>query len=221
MRDPQAERRPHGFITALTTSALISLDAGDAEQGERAARRALEYAAESGLTDNQVSGLAYVAVGRSLAAARRAKPAAAQMERALQMLRGGTVPARHAYALLSAAPVLQACGDHAGALKLIDEAEQLLASFEDAGMLTALLADVQRRIALARPRRGEPDSTAVTEAELEVLRLLRSPGSQRAIARELSVSINTVKTHTSSIYRKLDVSSRDDAVTRAIDLGLI
>jgi LuxR family maltose regulon positive regulatory protein len=53
------------------------------------------------------------------------------------------------------------------------------------------------------------------------VRQLRTPRSQRAIADELSVSINTVKTHTSSIYRKLDVSSRDDAVTRAIERGLI
>jgi LuxR family maltose regulon positive regulatory protein len=69
--------------------------------------------------------------------------------------------------------------------------------------------------------RAALDSAALTEAELEVVRQLRSPRSQRAIADELSVSINTVKTHTSSIYRKLGVSSRDDAVTRAIDLGLI
>jgi LuxR family maltose regulon positive regulatory protein len=220
MRDPQAERRPYGFIIALTTSALIALDEGDADQGERAARRALDYAETAGLAENQVSGLAHVALGRSLATARRHKPAAAQMERGLELVRGGAVPAWHAYALLWAAPVAQACGDHAGALALIDEAEQLLASFEDAGTLTTLLGDVQRRISLARPRRREPDSTALTEAELEVLRLLRSPRSQRAIADELSVSINTVKTHTSSIYRKLGVSSRDDAVTRAIDLGL-
>jgi LuxR family maltose regulon positive regulatory protein len=221
MRDPEAERRPYGFITALTTSALIALDEGDADQGERAAQRALEYAAGAGLVDNQVSGLAHVAVGRSLATARRVKPAAAQMQRALELLRGGTVPAWHAYALLWAAPVLQACGDHAGALTLLDEAEQLLASFEDAGTLTTLLGDVQRRIALARPRRRETDSKSLTEAQLEVLRQLRSPRSQRAIADELSISINTVKTHTSSIYRKLGVSSRDDAVTQAIDLGLI
>jgi LuxR family maltose regulon positive regulatory protein len=71
------------------------------------------------------------------------------------------------------------------------------------------------------PRRREPESTALTSAELDVLRLLRSPRSQRAIAGELSVSINTVKTHTSSIYRKLGVGSRDDAVTRAIDLSLL
>jgi LuxR family transcriptional regulator, maltose regulon positive regulatory protein len=221
MRDPQAERRPYGFITALTASALIALDEGDTDPAERAAQRALEYAARSGLAENQVSGLAHVAVGRSLAIARRFKPAAEQMQRSLELLRGGTVPASHAYALLWAAPILQACGDHAGALRLLDEAEQLLASFEDAGTLSALLEDVQRRVSLGRPRRQEADSAALTEAELEVVRQLRSPRSQRAIADELSVSINTVKTHTSSIYRKLGVSSRDDAVTRAIDLGLI
>lgn len=221
MRDPQAERRPHGFITALTTSALIALDEGDADQGERAAQRALEYAATAGLAENQVSGLAHIALGRSLATALRAKPAAAQMQRGLDLLRGGVVPAWHAYALLWAAPVLQACGDRAGALGLIDEAEQLLSSFEDAGTLTALLGDVRRRISLARPRRLEPDSAALTEAELAVLRLLRSPRSQREIADELSISINTVKTHSSSIYRKLGVSSRGDAVTRAIDLNLL
>jgi LuxR family maltose regulon positive regulatory protein len=221
MRDPQAERRPYGFITALTTSALIALDEGDGDQGERAAQRALDYAARSGLAENQVAGLAHVAVGRSLAIARRFKPAADQVQRSLELLRGGTVPAWHAYALLWAAPVVQACGDHAGALRLLDEAEQLLASFEDAGTLTALLEAVQRRISLARPRRREAAPTDLTEAELEVLRQLRSPKSQRAIAEELSVSINTVKTHTSSIYRKLGVSSRDDAVTRGTREGLV
>jgi LuxR family transcriptional regulator, maltose regulon positive regulatory protein len=221
MRDPQAERRPYGFITALTTSALIALDEGDADKGERAAQRALEYATKAGLAENQVSGLAHIAVGRALATARRITPAVEQMQRGLALLRGGAVPARYAYALLSAAPVAQARGDHAGALIMIDEAEGLIAAFEDAGTLATLLDDVQRRISLARARRREPDAATLTEAELAVLRLLRSPRSQRAIAEELSISINTVKTHTSSIYRKLGVSSRDDAVTRAIDLSLV
>lgn len=50
---------------------------------------------------------------------------------------------------------------------------------------------------------------------------MRGPDSQRAIAQALSVSMNTVKTHRASIYRKLNVSCRQDAVARAIDLGLI
>ena len=221
MRDPLAERRPYGFITALTTSALISLDEGDAGLGERTARQALEYAAAAGLTDNQVAGLAHAALGRALMAAGRLASARTELEHAVTRLRGGVTPARHAYALLCAAPVIQAGGDLPGALALVDEAERLLASFEDAGILTALLRDVQRRLSLARRRRREPDPTALTEAELAVLRLLPTPRSQRQIADELSISINTVKTHISSIYRKLGVRSRDAAVARAGGLSLL
>lgn len=137
------------------------------------------------------------------------------------MLRGGVLPAWYAYALLCTAPVMQATGDLAGALGLVEQAEEQLASFEDAGTLTALLHNVQRRLALARRRRRAPDSAALTEAELAVLRVLRSPKSQRAVAEELSISINTVKTHTSAIYRKLAVSSRGDAVARATELNLL
>ena len=161
-----------------------------------------------------------MALGRALTVAGRLESARAQLDRGLRLLRGGVVPAWHAYALLWAAPVTQANGDHSGALALLQEAEGLLASFDDAGTLSALLHDVQRRISLARRRRREPDATALTETELAVLRLLRSPKSQRAIAEDLSLSINTVKTHTTAIYRKLAVSCRDDAVARATELSL-
>jgi LuxR family maltose regulon positive regulatory protein len=222
MRDPQAQRRPYGFITALTTAALIALDEGDAEKGQHTAARAVEYATAAGLAENQVSGLAHVALGRALLAAGRLESARTRLEHGLGLLRGGLVPAWHAYALLWAAPAAQAGGDLARALALVEEAESLLASFEDAGTLTALLHDVQRRLSLGRRRRREPDSSTLTETEFAVLRLLSgSPKSQREIAQELSLSINTIKTHTSGIYRKLGVSSRDDAVARATELNLL
>ena len=47
-----------------------------------------------------------------------------------------------------------------------------------------------------------------------MLRLFDGDGSLRKIANELYVSLNTVKTHTQSIYRKLGVSDRKDAVAR-------
>jgi LuxR family maltose regulon positive regulatory protein len=53
-----------------------------------------------------------------------------------------------------------------------------------------------------------------------VLRLLRSDLSGPDIARELVVSLNTVRTHTKSIYMKLGVNSRRAAVRRATELGL-
>jgi LuxR family transcriptional regulator, maltose regulon positive regulatory protein len=56
--------------------------------------------------------------------------------------------------------------------------------------------------------------------ELEVLRLLGSELDGPAIARELFVSLNTVRTHTKNIYAKLGVNNRRAAVRRAADLGL-
>ena len=54
-----------------------------------------------------------------------------------------------------------------------------------------------------------------------MLRLLASDLDGPAIARELVVSLNTVRTHTKSIYAKLGVNSRRAAVSRAADLGLL
>ncbi|HET7722418.1 MAG TPA: LuxR C-terminal-related transcriptional regulator, partial [Acidimicrobiales bacterium] len=60
----------------------------------------------------------------------------------------------------------------------------------------------------------------LSSRELDVLRLLRSDLSGPEIARELVVSLNTVRTHTKNIYTKLDVTSRRAAVRRADELGL-
>ena len=54
-----------------------------------------------------------------------------------------------------------------------------------------------------------------------MLRYLPSRMSNREIGVELFVSLNTVKSHLKSIYRKLDVERRDDAVRRARQLGLL
>ncbi|WP_433781399.1 LuxR C-terminal-related transcriptional regulator [Actinomycetospora sp. CA-101289] len=61
----------------------------------------------------------------------------------------------------------------------------------------------------------------LSERELDVLRLLGSDLDGPDIARELSVSLNTVRTHTKSIYAKLGVNSRRAAVRRAHELGVL
>jgi len=61
----------------------------------------------------------------------------------------------------------------------------------------------------------------LSERELEVLRLLRSPLSLPEIADRLIVSANTVRSHAKHIYAKLDVHSRAEAVERAEELGLL
>ncbi|TCB96482.1 helix-turn-helix transcriptional regulator [Micromonospora zingiberis] len=66
-----------------------------------------------------------------------------------------------------------------------------------------------------------PLDEPLTERELTILRYLQSILSNVEIAAELSVSVNTVKTHVRNIYRKLDATRRRDAVRRARDLHLI
>ena len=61
----------------------------------------------------------------------------------------------------------------------------------------------------------------LSERELSVLRYLPSRLSNREIGDELYVSLNTVKSHLKTIYRKLDVERRDDAVRRARQMGLM
>ena len=68
---------------------------------------------------------------------------------------------------------------------------------------------------------GQPLLEPLSERELDVLRLLGSELDGPDIARELVLSLNTVRSHTKSIYAKLGVNSRREAVRRAGELGLI
>jgi LuxR family maltose regulon positive regulatory protein len=67
----------------------------------------------------------------------------------------------------------------------------------------------------------QPLIEPLSERELEVLRLLESDLTGPDMARELTVSLATVRTHTRNIYAKLGVNSRRAAVRRATELGLL
>jgi LuxR family maltose regulon positive regulatory protein len=68
---------------------------------------------------------------------------------------------------------------------------------------------------------AQPLVDSLSERELDVLRLLDSDLGGPDIARELSVSVNTVRTHTRHIYAKLGVTTRREAVSEAARLGLL
>jgi LuxR family maltose regulon positive regulatory protein len=61
----------------------------------------------------------------------------------------------------------------------------------------------------------------LSQRELDILRLFKTELSGPEIAQELVIALSTVRTHTKSIYNKLNVNSRREAVRRAIELGLI
>jgi LuxR family maltose regulon positive regulatory protein len=96
-----------------------------------------------------------------------------------------------------------------------DYTGKLLTAFESQGQGSAS----------ASPITASPISQSLIEPlslrELEVLRLFRTELSGPEIARELVIALSTVRTHTESIYRKLDVNNRRAAVKRAAELGLI
>jgi LuxR family maltose regulon positive regulatory protein len=87
-------------------------------------------------------------------------------------------------------------------------------------VLTELLARTERVLSLhtgaATADRGRP-AEPLSAREQEILRWLSSELSLREIASQLFVSYDTVKSHTRHIYRKLGVSSREQAVSQRRD----
>jgi len=57
----------------------------------------------------------------------------------------------------------------------------------------------------------------LTPRELEVLNVLIEGLTNKAIARRLNISLHTVKFHVESVFRKLDVRTRTEAVAKALD----
>jgi len=114
-------------------------------------------------------------------------------------------------------------------MELLPYIERLLRSFSTGQTATTdqqhspALAPVGRRLGvqvspiLPIENLVEP----LSQRELEVLRLLKTELSGPEIARELTIALSTVRTHTESIYSKLNVKTRRAAVKRAIELNLI
>ncbi len=103
---------------------------------------------------------------------------------------------------------------------MLGEARGIVRHCADPGpLVTTWLAEEQRAEAMRTRQEGliEP----LTDRELTILRLLPAPSTLRELASELFVAPNTLKTHLRAIYRKLGVESRQEAVIRAHDRGLI
>lgn len=71
------------------------------------------------------------------------------------------------------------------------------------------------------PPEGNVEQPGISPREMEVLALMAQGLSNGEIAERLYVSLNTVKTHTSNIFNKLDVKRRTQAVDKGRKLGLV
>ena len=69
--------------------------------------------------------------------------------------------------------------------------------------------------------RRAPSGDEISERELQVLQLVATGAANKQIGAELSIAQSTVKTHISSIFQKLGVNDRTEAVTEALKRGII
>jgi LuxR family transcriptional regulator, maltose regulon positive regulatory protein len=116
--------------------------------------------------------------------------------------------------------VYLALADLAGARTLMRELDELLRRRPKLGTLASQAEALRAELANQRGP-SPPGASALTAAELRLLPLLSTHLSFPEIAKELFLSRNTIKSEVNSIYRKLGASSRNQAVSRSRDLGLL
>jgi LuxR family maltose regulon positive regulatory protein len=209
-------------IAALAERALLAYSRGDNAVGEALAFEGRDLAASAGPDTDVRVVLTHAASARALL--RRGAWDEAREELVAAM--------RHVDALgdgppwLAGQSLLELARAHV-AIRSVDEALGLLrrarhAAARDTGA-TVLAAHAEEIQGLADEMRGASRDTAsgFTAAELRLLPLLATHLSFREIGERLFVSRNTVKTQAISVYRKLGVSCRSDALDRATRLGLL
>jgi LuxR family transcriptional regulator, maltose regulon positive regulatory protein len=122
--------------------------------------------------------------------------------------------------LLALVPVRLARSDRSRARAVLAEARAILEVYPDAGIFPDLLERQERKLRKSKIRNGAPNGQ-LTERELDVLRLLDDERSASELGKLLYIAPSTIRSHIKSIYRKLGVSSRKDAVEQAYARKLI
>jgi len=84
-----------------------------------------------------------------------------------------------------------------------------------------VMQKIVQQLTSGRPAGAQASVEALTQREIEVLRLVAKGLTNKAIGQALGISDRTVQGHLANIYGKLDVGSRTEAVTEALKLGWI
>lgn len=212
--------------TASTLRAAVAFFAarGDAEQVASCTDLLSEVAARFASGD-ALAALAH-ALGEVAALAGDAEEAAAQLARALELLRELDWPFDVAMAELRAAPAFVAAGDREMGIDLLVDAYRCFRRLgatplarRAAAALEALGEPIERR--LGRRAAGELERGGLTRRELEILRRVAVGRTNAEVAGELVLSERTVEMHVRHLLAKLGCRSRTEATARAHELGLV
>jgi LuxR family maltose regulon positive regulatory protein len=215
-----AATEPSDYVASIAPglAAVVDLESDDRAAASRHAAASLAHASGHGVAEAPQLSIAHAVVARTSSDADRRTAAA---ERAVELARRAPEPLVYGYVLAVVGDVACEHADPTGP-ELLREARRAVARCADAGIVGSALARIEARHGLAR-RPAAPNGLVeeITDRELAVLRYLPSQLSQREIAGELFVSLNTVKTHCKAIYRKLGVDGRATAVRAAREHGLL
>src|SRR5215212_6329047 len=206
----------------LSFLSLVATDEAHLEEAESLAREAYALVGRFGMQKVPQSSLAPIALGYMLAKRGDLVEAQTALEDGVSTRRRlpGLSPWPTLIGLLALAQVRSARGDRGGAKETLAEARTILQTYPDAGIFPESLERQERGLRTIKRRDGSLDGE-LTRRELDVLHLLASEESTSQIAQRLYVAPSTVKTQVKSIYRKLGVSSRKEAVEEAYARGII
>ena len=213
---------PDDLAVALCERSLVAMARNQWDQAEVLAGRARAVLRQAGSEESFVTPL--ICALRARAAMHRGDVPAARRElvsaQHLRPLLTYALPYLAVQARIELARVHLALADLPGARTLMREVDDLLKRRPGLGTLVgeaqALRAQLSRERGSSVPR-----ASALTAAELRLLPLLSTHLSFPEIAEQMFLSRYTIKSQAMSIYHKLGASSRNQAVARSRELGLL
>ena len=209
-------------IVSRAELAVLAMDRGRWGEAADQLQAALTTIDQHRLDDYSLSVPVYAA------AARLAVQRGDRKEADLQITRAMRTRPSCSYALpwlavrvrLQLAKAMAANADEGSARHLLGEIDDIVARRPALGVLVEEVSALRRTLTSGTYTTGS-GGTPLTAAELRLLPYLQTHLSFREIAERLFLSRNTIATEAGSLYRKLGVSSRSDAVDRATSIGLL
>jgi len=213
---------PVAVAAALGERSLIAMARSEWDRAEALTGQAGTVLRQAGIEESFATPLvralrARMALHRADAQAARRELVSAQHPRRLLTY---ALPHLAVQARIELARAHLALADLAGARTLMREVDDLLRRRPGLGTLVAD-AGVLRAQLTSQRGSSAPGASALTAAELRLLPMLATHLPFPEIAEEMFLSRHTIKSQAVSIYRKLDASSRSQAITRAHELGLL
>ena len=213
---------PDDLALALCEQALLAIARSEWDRAEALTGRAGSVLRQAGFEESYMTPL--ICALRARAAMHRADVPAARREMVsaqhLRPLLTYALPYLAVQARIELARVYLALADQAGARTLMREVDDVLRRRPGLGTLAGEAQALWDQLSKERGS-SVPGASALTAAELRLLPLLSTHLSFPEIAQEMFLSRHTIKSEANSIYRKLGVSSRTQAVSRSLELGLL